>query len=64
MGLELSTQLVKFDGVSSGFAICSSTGNLRMNAKGETLGDGMICFYPRQDSMRAQRSVDYMTSEA
>jgi hypothetical protein len=63
-GLDLFTHVVKFPGVSSGFVIGSSAGNIRKNEKGETLGDGLWCFYPPPDELPVRRSLDYDPSES
>ena len=47
MGLDLWSELVNFNGAVSGYSISSSTGNMRRNDKGELLGDGISCIYPR-----------------
>ena len=43
----------------SGYCLSSSTGNCRKNDKGELLGDGLYCFYPRPEESPTCRSLDY-----
>jgi hypothetical protein len=44
------------------FIFNGPTGNLRRNDKGELLGDGIYCFYPKGDWFKG-RSVDFRMTE-
>jgi hypothetical protein len=60
-GLEVFGNLGTFAGslTESGFALSSSTGNVRQNEQGQKVGDGLFCFYPRPEGIPVRRSVDY-----
>ncbi|MBN1517074.1 hypothetical protein JXA32_10965 [Candidatus Sumerlaeota bacterium] len=60
-GLDIFGNLGTFEGTlsKSGFALSSSTGNVRMNEHGQKIGDGLYCFYPRPDGICKYRSIDY-----
>ena len=60
-GLEIFGDLGTFAGSlsESGFALSSSTGNVRLNEHGQKIGDGLFCFYPRHEGIPIRRSVDY-----
>jgi hypothetical protein len=62
IGLEMYTYIGDFGATASGFILAGSTGHIRKNEKGETLGDGIWCMYPRLD-VPMHRSVDYMDKE-
>ncbi len=59
IGLDFFGFLSREPSSGSGYSISSSTGNLRENEKGELLGDGLFCFYPRPDDLPTPRSFDY-----
>ncbi len=44
---------------ASGYSLSSSTGNVRLNEKGEKVGDGLLCCYPRPDGLPIRRSLDH-----
>lgn len=58
-GLDLFGGLSAEISATSGYCLSSSTGNRRTNDKGETLGDGLFCLYPRPDELPTRRSLDY-----
>ncbi len=47
IGLHARPINVNLFGAEAGFILSSSTGNLRRNSRGELLGDGLYCIYPR-----------------
>jgi hypothetical protein len=61
IGLELYTYTAgpESEGLTSGFALSGSTGNLRKNEQGETLADGIFCVYPRRSATLARRSLNF-----
>ncbi len=61
IGLELYTYPVvpESEGINSGFALSGSTGNLRKNDQGQTLGDGIFCVYPRGSATLTRRSLNF-----
>jgi hypothetical protein len=56
LGLELYSS-PRTSGPENGFFLSGSTGNLRTNAKGQHLGDGIFCLYPR--AFLAKRSLHW-----
>jgi hypothetical protein len=58
LGLDFYDIAADFEGTSSGFTLGSSTGNMRQNAQGERLGDGLWCIFPAKLPPRA-RFLDY-----
>jgi len=58
-GLELFGGVRRDQLLTSGYSLSSSTGNARKNDKGELLGDGLVCFYPRPEDLPVVRSLDY-----
>jgi hypothetical protein len=63
IGLELYTYTAgpESEGLTSGFALSGSTGNLRKNEQGETLADGIFCVYPRRSATLARRSLNFQS---
>jgi hypothetical protein len=61
IGLSLWEDHVYFSS-PSGFAISGSTGNIRYNAKGDRLGDGIFCIYPLIDNEGIRRSLSFRKS--
>jgi hypothetical protein len=59
IGLEFYGGIDREPSGESGYCISSSTGNVRMNEKGEKLGDGLFCLYPRPHDLPTRRSLDY-----
>lgn len=59
IGLELYTCPVTIADATSGFLISGPTENVRKNEKGEKLGDGIMCCYPRPNNLPVRRSLDY-----
>lgn len=59
IGLELYTYpaVPKSEGINSEFALSGSTGNLRKNDQGQTLGDGVFCVFPRGSALN-RRSLN------
>jgi hypothetical protein len=49
IGLEALPHGLEVGGPDPGFVLSTSTGNLRRNAKGELLGDQLLCFYGLPD---------------
>jgi hypothetical protein len=62
IGLEVYPSHGELEEAPSGFLLSGSTGNLRRNEKGELLGDGIYCVYPRLGSS-ARRSLDYRLND-
>ena len=59
IGLDFFGSIDHEPSSDSGYCLSSSTGNLRQNEKGEMIGDGLYCMYPRPDGMPTSRSLDY-----
>lgn len=59
IGLELYTYpaVPKSEEINSEFALSGSTGNLRKNDQGQTLGDGVFCVFPRGSALN-RRSLN------
>lgn len=62
IGLEMYTDIGDFGGVTAGFVLSGPTGQLRQNERGEILGDGIYCMYPRLN-IPTRRSIDYVMKE-
>lgn len=58
LGVELYDNIGDPETPVPSFMLSGSTGNLQRNEKGELLGDGIFCLYPR-GALRARRSVDF-----
>jgi hypothetical protein len=59
IGLELWTDSIKGPGTPFAFSLSGSSGNIRRNADGELLGDGIVCAYPHPEWIIPQRSLDF-----
>ena len=59
IGLDFFGSIDRESSGDSGYSLSSSTGNLRKNDKGELLGDGLYCMYPRPEDLPTHRSLDY-----
>jgi len=61
LGIEFYTVTsgAEREGVAAGFMLSGSTGNIRQNDQGQTLGDGIACIYPRRSSTEVLRSLNY-----
>ncbi len=59
IGLDFFGSIVRESSHDSGYSLSSSTGNLRQNEKGEMIGDGLFCTYPRPEGMPTHRSLDF-----
>jgi hypothetical protein len=62
IGLDFYGSIYHESTIMSGYNISSSTGNVRTNEKGEKLGDGLYCSYPRPEDLPVRRSLDYQLS--
>jgi hypothetical protein len=58
-GLELWADALSFKEIQSGFALSSSTGNIKKNERGDIIGDALFCFYPLIDGMFPGRNLTY-----
>jgi len=63
IGLELYTDTAgpESEGLTSGFTLSGSTGNLRKNEQEQVLGDGICCVYPRLATALAYRNLIFQS---
>lgn len=61
LGIELYTDTAGpgSEELTTGFTMSGSTGNLRVNEQGQTLGDGVFCLYPHRATMLAEHSLNF-----